>query len=76
MKAAIDAVKSRKCSINRAASDHGVLATTLKDRLSGRVKENCVPGPRRYMNNEEEAELGTFLKPVLPLAMVKQEKKS
>ena len=62
MKAAIDAVKSRKCNINRAASDHGVPAATLKNRLSGRIKENCVPGPRRYMNNEEEAELGTFLK--------------
>ena len=37
MKATIDAVKSRKCSINCAASDHGVPATTLKDRLSGRV---------------------------------------
>ena len=62
MKAAIDAAKSRKCSINRAAIDHGVPVTTLKDRLSGKVKENSVPGPKRYMNDEEETELGSFLK--------------
>ena len=62
MKVAIDAAKSRKCSINHAVIDHGVLVTTLKDRLSGKVKENSVPGPKRYMNDEGETELGSFLK--------------
>ena len=36
----IDAVTSRKCGVNHAATDYGVLATTLEDRLSGRVKKN------------------------------------
>ena len=44
--------------INQAALDHGVPPTTLKDMLSGRVK----PGPKQYLNSEEETELATFLK--------------
>ena len=60
MKAGIDAAKPRKCSLNRASIDHRVPVTTLKDRLSGRVKENSIPGPKRYMNDEEETELGLF----------------
>ena len=42
--------------------DHGIPATTLKDRLSGRVKENCHPGPSRYLTENEENELSTFVK--------------
>ena len=59
---AIEAVKSRKSGVNRAARDHGIPATTLKDRLSGRVKENCHPGPSRYLTENEENELSTFVK--------------
>ncbi len=36
MKAALEAVASGS-SVNRAAVDHGVPPTTLKDRLAGRV---------------------------------------
>jgi len=35
MKKAIEAVRSGKSGVNRAAADHGIPATTLKDRLSG-----------------------------------------
>ena len=62
MKAAIDAVKSQKSGVNRAAIDHGVPPTTLKDRLSGRVQENTNPGPSRYLDKQQEKELSTFVK--------------
>lgn len=62
MKAAIDAVKSGKSGVNRAAIDHRVPSTTLKDRLSGRVKEGTNPGPRRYLDKEQETELSAFVK--------------
>ena len=61
MKAAIDAVKSGG-SINRAALDHGVPCTTLKNRLSGRVVHGTKPGPQPYLNDKEERELALFLK--------------
>ena len=62
MEMAINAVKSGKSGINRAAKDHGVPPTTLKDRLSGRVQKNTNPGPSRYLNDKEEKELSTFVK--------------
>ena len=62
MDMAINAVKSGKSGVNRAAKDHGVPPTTLKDRLSGRVQKNTNPGPSRYLNDKEEKELGTFVK--------------
>ena len=48
--------------INQAAFDHGVPPTTLKDRLSGRVKHGDKPGPKQYLSSEEETELAAFLK--------------
>ena len=57
----MEAVKSGKSGINRAAIDHGIPPTTLKDRLSGRV-QSSTPGPVRYLSNDEEKELGTFIK--------------
>ena len=48
--------------INRAAMEHGVPRTTLKDRISGHVEHNVNPGPDLYLNKEEEKELGVFLK--------------
>ena len=47
--------------INRAALDYGVPRTTLKDRLSGRVKDGVLPGPDPYLASDEEKELATFL---------------
>ena len=48
--------------INRAAMEHGVPWTTLKDHLSGHVARGDNPGPAPYLNKEEEKELGVFLK--------------
>ena len=61
MIAAMEAVKSGTTSINKAASLHGVLCTTLKDRISGRVKHGSKPGPQQYLNVEEEKELADHL---------------
>ena len=36
-------------------------ATTLKDRLSGRVKHGSKPGPAPYFTEVEECELAEFL---------------
>ena len=48
--------------INKAARDHGVPASTLKDRISGRVIPGTKPGPKPYLSKKEEEELGQFLK--------------
>ena len=61
MKEAMDAVASGS-SINRAAVDHGVPQTTLKDRLAGRVQHGDKPGPKPYLDQSEEKELGDFLR--------------
>ena len=57
----MEAVKSGKSGINHAAINHGIPPTTLKDRLSGRV-QNSTPGPVRYLSNNKEKELSTFIK--------------
>ena len=54
MVAAMEADKDGTISINKSALLHGVLPTTLKDRLSGRVKHGTKPGPRPYLNDQEE----------------------
>ena len=36
---------------NKAADLHGVPRSTLKDRLSGRVKHGTKPGPKLYLSN-------------------------
>ena len=56
MIAAMEAVKSGEMGANRAALEHGVPKTTLKDRISGRVKR-----PTSFLTNEEENELASFL---------------
>ena len=61
MLAALKAVESGT-GINKAACEHGVPATTLKDRVSGRVAHETKPGPRPYLSTEEETEFGTSLK--------------
>ena len=59
MEAALKAVKCGS-GVNRAAIDHGIPPTTLKDRLSGDRQENF--GRPRYLNTEEENKLANFLK--------------
>ena len=61
MLAAMKAAKDGLCSINRAARDHGVPPTTLKDRMSGRVAHGTNPGPVPYLTMEEENELANYL---------------
>ncbi len=61
MRAALKAVQEG-AGINRAAGDHGVPASTLKGRVSGRVKHGVKPGPKPYLCTEEEGELSSFLK--------------
>ena len=61
MEKAMEAVMSG-VGINRAAMEHGVPRTTLKDRISGRVDHGDNPGPAPYLSKEEEKELGAFLK--------------
>ena len=62
------AVASGECCINRAALDYGVLCTTLKDRLSGRVEHGRKPDPAPYLSAVEENELGEFLKSCASIA--------
>ena len=54
-------MKSGEMGANRAALEHGVPKTTLKDRISGRVKHGKNPGPISFLTNEEENELVSFL---------------
>ena len=60
MLVAIEAVE-KGCGPNQAAKEHGVPKSTLKDRLSGRVVHGTNPGPRPYLNKQEEAELAEYL---------------
>lgn len=61
MLAAIAAVKSG-VAVKRAAEEHSVPPSTLRDRVSGRVVHGTKPGPRPYLSGEEELELSSFLK--------------
>ena len=61
MVAAVRAVKSGM-GVKRAAEQHGVHLTTLRDCISGRVTHGTKPGPKPYLTQEEEKELGSFLK--------------
>ena len=49
-------------TVRGAARVHGVPYSTLKDRVSSRVKHGTNPGPKPYLNVKEENELGEFLK--------------
>ena len=61
MAAAMTAVKGG-CKTKRAAEEHGVPVSTLRDRISGRVIHGTKPGPRPYLSSTEETELSSFLK--------------
>ena len=60
MKNAMEAVETTTCGVNEAARVYGVPATTLKDRVSGRVKHGTKSGPPKYLNDDEEKELADF----------------
>jgi len=58
---AIEAVHSGAMGANKAVRTYGVPPSTLKDRLSGRVKQGANPGPLPYLTSGEEDELATLL---------------
>ena len=58
---ALKSVQKDGLSGNMAADLHGVPRSTLKDRLSGRVRHGTKPGPKPYLSIQEESELATHL---------------
>ena len=60
MLAAIKAVQEGE-PIYTSAREHGVLRTTLQDKILGKVKHGAKPGPAPYMIPEEEKEAVKFL---------------
>ena len=60
MTGAIKAVKEGM-GVNCAAKEFGVPATTLRNRLSGRVTHGTNPGPKPYLSSQEEDELAAYL---------------
>ena len=61
MSGALKSVLDDGVSRNKAAMMHGVPCSTLKDRLSGRVIHGRKPGPKPYLNVDEEQELADHL---------------
>lgn len=61
MEAAMEAVTTGVTSINKAAVIYGVPCTTLKDRMSGRVKHGTKSGRQRYLDKDEEQALADHL---------------
>ncbi len=57
MQQAMQAVKEGRMSVNRAALKHGVPKSTLKDRISGRVKHGSRWKPPVYLSEDKEEEL-------------------
>ena len=62
MEEAMKAVQKGDIGINQAAREYGVPRTTLKDRVSGRVKHGTKSGPHPYLSVNEETELAKFVK--------------
>ena len=54
MRRAMEAVMKGELGVNHSALEHGVPRTTLKDRLTGRVKHGANPRPVAYLNQKEE----------------------
>ena len=61
MLSAIEAVR-KGMAANKAAMLHGIPRSTLKDRLSGRVRHGTKPGPHPYLQPSEEKELVEYLR--------------
>lgn len=74
MVGALNEVKKGKYSINRIAYMYGVPRSTLKDRVTGRVKHGTNPGPSPYLNKEEEQKLANHLVHVAKLGYGKTRK--
>ena len=61
MTAALKAVE-HGMSVSRASRDFGVPRSTIYDRFTGRVVHGVKPGPKPYLDQSEEEELGKYLK--------------
>ena len=61
MSAALNAVFAKHLASNKATAMHGVPLSTLKDGLSGRMVHGQKPGPKPYLNKQEERELTDHL---------------
>ena len=59
---AMEAVSGGRMGLNQAARNYYVPRSTLRDRISGRVKHGTKSGPKPYLSVEEEQELVAFLK--------------
>ena len=70
---AMDAV-TQGSSVKRAAEQHGVPRTTLRDRISGHVQHGKKPGPEPYLNKEEEEDLANFIEEVAEVGFGKTRK--
>ena len=57
----MEAVMKGELGVNHSALEHGVPRTTLKHRLTGRVKHGTKPGPVAYLDQKEEEEPVKFL---------------
>jgi len=52
MESAMEAIHTATCGVNEAAIMYGVPATTLKDRISGKVKHGTKSGPPKYFRRK------------------------
>ena len=58
---AMNDVVSGKMGVNKAAEQYDAPATTLKDRISRRVKHGVKSGPQVFLAPEEDQESAAFL---------------
>ena len=70
---AVEAVKDGS-TIRRAAIEYGVKKSTLHDYYSGKVRFGAHQGPERYLSDEEEHELYTFLVKCAKIGFAKSQK--
>ena len=61
--------------INIVSHLNGVPRSTLKDRLSSRIKHGTKPGPQCYLDSDEEKALAHHLVEAAALDMEKHENK-
>ena len=71
---AVNAVVKEGLSVRRAALFYGVPKSSLGDRISGRVAQDAVSGPPKYLTTTEEAELVIFLSRCATIGYAKSRK--
>ena len=63
-------------SVRLAALIYGVLKSTLDDRVSGHVICGSTRGREKYLSNEEEEELTTFIENCTVVGYAKTQKQN